>query len=107
MSVYMRRAGDVQGTPDWQLDRAYETETAQKLEEAYAEGEDDFPISRIESEFSMAKDGIGHAVRHLIRAANEADPYGKAGAIDDLVEKLDEDFDDQMRKVLKKLKEGA
>ena len=104
MTTIVRTAGMVQGTPDWQLDRAYETETARKLEEAYAEGEEDFPISRIESEFSMAKDGISHAVRHLIRAADCADPFGKAQPIDDLIEKLDEDFDDEMRKVLKKLK---
>ena len=102
MTTIVRTAGMVQGTPDWQLDRAYETETAQKLEEAYAE--DDFPYHMVEDEFSMAKEGISHAVRHLIRAANYADPYGKAQPIDDLIEKLDEDFDDEMRKVLKKLK---
>lgn len=95
-------AGMVSGTPDWQLDRAYETDTAEKLEKAYAA--DDFPIDRVEDNFTQAKRHIRQAVRYLILAADTADPYGKAQPIDDLVNKLDDDFDDEMRKVLKKLK---
>ncbi len=98
----MRTAGMVQGTPDWQLNRAYETETAEMLEKAYAE--DDFPSSIVESEFSMAKYFIGQAVVHLIRAANYAEPYGKDAPIDGLIQKLDDDFDYEMDIVLKKLK---
>lgn len=101
----MTTAGMVRGTPDWQLDRMYETDTARKLEQIYAE--DDLPVSSIESEFSRAKYFIGQAVVHIVRAANEAEKYGRAEMIDDLIEKLDDDFRDEMDQVIRKLKEGA
>lgn len=101
----VKTAGMVNGVPDWQLDRAYETETAEMLEKAYAE--DDFPISSIESEFAIAKHFIGQAVDHLIRAANEAEHYGRNQQIDDLIEKLDDDIPSLMNGVILKLKEGA
>lgn len=97
-------AGMVSGTPDWQLDRAYETDTAEALEKAYAE--DDFPVSHVADEFGMAKYEIGQAVVHIVRAANIADKYGKADPIDDLIEKL-ENFEDEMNTVLRRYREGA
>lgn len=104
MTTITRTAGMVEGTPDWQLDRMYETETAEILEAQYAE--DDFPVSSIESEFSRASYYIGQAVDHLIRAAREAERYGKEKPIDELIEKLDDDLSDQMEKVIRKYKEG-
>ena len=101
----MKRAGDVIGTPDWQLDRMYETETAEILEKAYAE--DDFPLSDIQAEFSRATYYIGLAVDHLLRASSTADRHGKAKPIDDLIEKLDDDIPFSMSQILKGLKEGA
>ena len=89
----------------WQLGRSYETDTAEKLEEVY--NAEDLPISCIESEFSLAKHFLGQAVAHLIRAANLADPYGRAKPIDDLVELIDDDVDDRMNKAIRKLKEGT
>jgi len=98
----MKTAGMVTGTPDWQLDRAYETETAEILEAAYRE--DDFPFSEIKSEFDRADYYIGQAVDHLIRAASQADLYGKGKPIDALIQKLDDDFKYEMHKVLTDLK---
>lgn len=99
----MQTAGMVQGTPDWQLDRMFETDTAEMLEKAYAD-DDDFPFSHIESEFSTARYFIGQAVVHLVRAANYADPYNKETPIDDLIDKLEDKFESEMDAVLKKLK---
>ena len=98
----MRTAGMVQGTPDWQLDRMYETETAEMLEKAYAD--DDFPFSIVKDEFSMARHFIGQAVVHLVRAANYAEPYHKDSPIDDLIDRLEDKFEWDMDMVLKKLK---
>lgn len=98
----IHRAGDVVGTPDWQLDRMYETETAEALERAYAD--DDFPFSSIESEFSTARYFIGQAVVHLARAANYAEPYCKDGPIDELIDRLDDQFEWDMNRTLEGLK---
>ena len=98
-------AGMVTGTPDWQLDRAYELDTAAVLEKAYAE--DDFPVSIIADEFSRSKYYIGLALDHMIRAAKEADKYGKAAPIDDLIDKMESDIEDEMNKILRRYKEGA
>lgn len=100
-----RTAGMCKGTPDWQLDRMYETDTARILEKVYAE--DDFPISSVKSEFSRASHYLGQAVEHLIRAANLAEKYGKHEQIDELIKKLDDDIPYEMSQVLKQLKEGA
>ena len=102
MTTVLRRAGMTSGTPDWQADRMYETDTAAMLEKAYAE--DDFPFSNVESEFSTARYFIGQAVCHLVRAANYADPYGKADPIDDLIDRLEDGYESDMDAVLKKLK---
>lgn len=101
----MLTAGMCKGTPDWQLDRMYETDTERVLEKVYAE--DDFPISSVKSEFSIASHHLGQAVVHLIRAANEAEKYGRNKQIDDLIEKLDDDIPFEMSQILKRLKEGA
>lgn len=100
----MKTAGTV-GTPDWQLDRMFETDTDKVLEKVYAE--DDFSISSVKSEFNMATHYLGQAVVHLIRAANEAEKYGKNKQIDVLIEKLDDDIPYEMSQILKHLKEGA
>lgn len=101
----MKRAGDVVGTPDWQLDRMYETETAEMLERAYSH--DDFPLSDIKDEFGRATYYLGLAVDHLIRASRTAESYGKEKPIDELIEKLDDDIPFAMSKLLDKYKEGA
>lgn len=100
----IRTAGMCNGTPDWQLDRMYETDTEKRLEEAYAEGFDD---STIKSEFSMASHYLGQAVDHLIRAAKNAERYGKEKKIDELIGKLDDDIPWEMSQILKQIKEGA
>ena len=89
----------------WQHGRTFETDTPEELETVY--NSEDLPISHIEDEFSQARHYLGQAVRHLVRAANVADPYGQAQMIDELVNHLDDDFDSQMTKVMKRLKEGA
>lgn len=101
----MATAGMCKGTPDWQLDRMYETDTERVLEKVYAE--DDFPVSSVKSEFSRASFHLGQAVNHLIRAAKEAERYGKHRQIDELIEKLDDDIPWEMSQILKHLKEGA
>ena len=101
----MKRAGDVIGTPDWQKDRMFGTDTEEILEDVYAE--DDLPLSDIQSEFCTATYHLGQAVVHLIRAANEAEKYGKHKSIDELIEKLDDDIPYEMSQILKRLKEGA
>lgn len=105
MSSLIHRAGDVIGTPDWQLDRMYETDTEKLLEKAYAES--DFDDSHIKNEFSLATHYIGQAVDHLIRAARHAERIGKEKPIDDLIEKLDDDIPWEMSQILKQFKEGA
>ena len=104
MTTIVKTAGMANGTPDWQLDRMFETDTERVLERQYA---DDFPIAIVQSEFDMARHHLGQAVVHLIRAAEQADHFGKAKPIDDLIEKLDDDFPFEMRQIVKKLKEGA
>lgn len=101
----MKRAGDVIGTPDWQLDRMYETDTVRELEKAYAE--DDLPLADIQTDFSRASYYLGLAVNQLIRAAKTAERYGKHRKIDELIEKLDDDIPYDMSQILKGLKEGA
>lgn len=101
----MTTTGMCNGTPDWQLDRMFETDTANVLQKVYAE--DDFPISSVKSEFNRASFHLGQAVNHLIRAAREAEKYGKHERIDGLIEKLDDDIPFEMSKILKQLKEGA
>ena len=100
-----RTAGMCKGTPDWQLDRMYETDTARILEKVYAE--DDFPISSVKSDFNRASFHLGQAVNHLIRAAKKAEKYGRNQQIDSLIEKLDDDIPFEMSQILKQLKEGA
>ena len=104
MTMIAKTAGMVQGTPDWQLDRMYETETEKILEEQYAE--DDFPISDIESDFCRAKYYIGLAVDYMNRAAKEAERYGKEKPIDDLIERLEDDIPDRMNRVIQRYREG-
>ena len=94
----------VNGTPDWQLDRMFETDTAEMLEQAYAE--DDFPFCSIESEFSTARYFIGQAIVHLARAAKDAEPYHKEAPIEELIDRLDDKFEWDMDRVLDKLKKG-
>ena len=100
------------GTAAWQQGRTFGTDTAERLEELYDENvelypEDQFPISQIQSEFSRASYFLGQAVDHLIRAANEAEHWHRHKKIDELIEKLDDDFSYEMSQVLRQLKEGA
>lgn len=101
----MTTAGMCKGTPDWQLDRMYETDTERVLEKVYAD--DDFPMSDIQAEFCRATYYIGLAVDHLLRASKTAERYEKEKPIDDLIEKLDDDIPFSMSQILKGLKEGT
>ena len=75
---------------DWQLDRMYETETAEMLEKAF-NSEDFFPASNVADMIGNADYHIGQAVTILCGAADLACGYGKAKVLDELIERL-EDF---------------
>ena len=77
----------VQGTPDWQLDRFYETDTARMLEKAYAE---EPPMYEVTDKIGSADDFLGQAINALCKAADFADEYGKAEVLDDLIAKLED-----------------
>ena len=83
-------AGMVKGTPDWQLDMMYETDTARMLEKAF-NSEDFFPASNVADMISNADYHIGQAVTFLCSAADLANGFGKSQPIDDLIGRL-EDF---------------
>lgn len=84
----VRTAGMVQGTPDWQLDRAYETETAEMLEKVMAD--DDFPAYEVTDRIANADYHIGQAISLLCKAADIADEYGRAKELDELIERIEE-----------------
>ena len=89
MRIEVRTAGMAHGTPDWQLDRMYETETAAVLEK-HMNSAEDFPRADIASDMSSADYHIGQAIIFLARAANTADPFGKAEPIDELLQRLED-----------------
>ena len=64
----IRRAGDVVGTPDWQLDRLYETDTERLLEKVYAEDEDYSSIIKVLDDVDRKLDDV---VDDLLYAAEE------------------------------------
>ena len=94
----------VNGTPDWQLDRMYETDTARKLEEAY--GADNFPAYEVTDRISNADYHIGQAIDALCRAADIADEYGRAKELDELIARI-EDFRCDMNSEKRKLEGKA
>lgn len=83
-----RTAG--QCVSDWNLDRAYETETAAMLEKVMCT-DDDFPASSIADYLKNADYHIGQAVVILARVADLAEGWHKEKNLDDLLERL-EDF---------------
>lgn len=85
----IKRAGDVIGTPAWQLDLMYGEETKWFLDK-YFSSDDDFPASNVASDMSTADYHIGRAADFLCRAANLAERYGKDKPIDGLIDQLDE-----------------
>lgn len=97
----IRRAGDVQGTPGWQLDRMFETETARDLERYFNSDDDDFPAYRVTDGIGEADYHIGQAISILSRAADFADRYDRAKPLDKLLETLEE-----FRCEMGKVKEG-
>ena len=68
MSVEIKRAGDVIGTPDWQLDRMYETETERVLEKVYAEGTD---YSEQIKELEKARETLDKVIDNLLNAEDD------------------------------------
>ena len=82
-------AGMVRGTPDWQLDRDYESETAEMLEKHF-NSEDDFPRSNVTGQMSKADGFLGQAISAMCRAADLADGFGKADPIDELIRRLED-----------------
>lgn len=89
MDSMARTAGNVCGTPDWQLDRMFETDTERKLEQIYRE--DDFPKTEVASAMGYADEKLCEALTFLCRASDKADGYPLQPVIDSLVERL-EDF---------------
>ena len=83
----IRTAGMAKGTPDWQLDRMYETDTEKVLEKAYA---DDVPVYEVTDKIGIAYANICSAVTALCRAADIADKLGKAENLDKLIERLED-----------------
>ena len=74
MNVAIKRAGDVTGTPDWQLDRMYETETECELERQYADGDDYSGIVKVLGDAEKKLDDV---VDDLLYAAEELEKaYG-------------------------------
>lgn len=87
--IVEKRAGDVKGTPDWQLDRMYETDTAEKLASCM-NSEDDFPASNIADFLSQVDYFVGQAVLKLARAADLAEGWNKEESLDKLLERLED-----------------
>lgn len=90
MTTFVRTAGMVQGTPDWQLDRMYETESAQM----WAEG------NRYDIIYSLAdaRSDLGDAMRYLEEAVKDAEDWhsceGKIRSMIDSVEALMDEIKD-------------
>ena len=84
----VKTAGMVHGTPDWQLDRMYETETEKRLEEIY-NSDDDFPASEVAADLNTADYHIGQALGKLCHAGDVADKFGRAKEIDEWIEMLE------------------
>lgn len=67
MSVLTHRAGDVTGTPDWQLDRMYETETERELERQYAGNDYSEQIKELEK----ARETLDKVIDNLLNAEDD------------------------------------
>lgn len=93
MTTMVRTAGMANGTPDWQLDRMYETETEKILEQQY---NDDFPATSVVSDMSAADYHIGQALMFLYRAAGNCTGSEWEKVMDRLTDSL-EAYRDGMR----------
>lgn len=101
MEMGVKRAGDVIGTPAWQLDMMFGAETAKALERHFNSEDDEFPAYRVADGISEADYHIGQAISFLSRVADFADRYDRAKPLDKLLETLEE-----FRCEMEKVKEG-
>ncbi|MBQ1779290.1 MAG: hypothetical protein IIZ93_14140 [Acidaminococcaceae bacterium] len=101
MSIH--RAGDVVGTPAWQLDLM----NGQRISELRNEiiPEDNMDQCYVESCFREASYFLGQAVNKLCVAYEYADKFGKGQQIEELINKLDDDIPFEMSQLISKLKE--
>lgn len=100
--IEIRRAGDVTGTPDWQLDRMYETDTAAALEKAYAEPD----ITEQVKELEEARRTLDRVVDNLLAAE---DAIGESPLADKIRQAMYEvqDIDCDVGRIIRLLKGGA
>lgn len=107
MSIEIRKAGDVVGTPDWQLDRMYETETERILEKVYADGPD---YSEQIKELETARKTLDKVIDNLLIAEDDLigteheTSYGIK--IRDAIHSV-EDIDCDVKRIIDLLKGGA
>ena len=83
----IRTAGMAKGTPDWQLDRMYETDTIRALEKAYG---DETPMYEVTDKVGNAYDSICNAITAMCKAADIADKLGKAENLEKFIERLED-----------------
>lgn len=102
--VTLVRTAAVVGTPDWQLDRMYETDTAQKLEESMNSEFRDFQNSVVCGDISAADYEIGQALVKLCSAGNQTENTPFQAEMDALIERL-EDLRCDMNLLKKKIAE--
>ena len=107
MTTIVRTAGMVNGTPDWQLDRMYETDTAKKLEQVYAD-EPDY-TKQIDALKAVRKT-LESVVDNLLAAEDELDntPFEDSYGVKirEMIYRV-EDVDCDVGAIMNRLKEGA
>lgn len=85
----IKTAGIDRTVADWQLDRAYETETAADLER-FMNCDDDFPASNVACDLGTVDYHLGQAVNTLARCSDLEDRYHKGETLYNLLERLEE-----------------
>ena len=107
MTTLVRTAGMTHGTPDWQLDRMYETDTERVLEKAYAEG---FDYSEQIKELEKARKDLDRVIDNLLMAEDDLigteHEYTYGIKIREAIHSV-EGVDCDVGEIIKLLKEGA
>lgn len=103
----VRTAGMAKGTPDWQLDRMYETDTAKALEKAYAEEPEYIePIEELEGIRKI----LDQVVNSLLIAEDELNGTGCECTIGRKIREIMyhvEELDCDVGRIVKILKKGG
>lgn len=86
---------------DWQLNRAFETDTAEMLERVM-NSDDDFPAKEISSDLKQADFHLEQAIMMIARSGDLADRWEKGERIYDFLAKL-EDYRIDLRNHRKEL----